>query len=94
MQLSTFTDWFEYFIGNVKPTPDDAVLLLFDGHHSHTRNIDVIDRAREKGVLVCLPSHTSHSLQALEVSFMAPFKTFYSQVSLWTPPETNFWIRT
>lgn len=80
IQLSTFSEWFEHFVENVKPTLDDPVLLIIDGHYSHTKNIDVIDRAREKGVrIVCLPPHTTHRLQPLDVSFMAPFKHYYAK---------------
>lgn len=85
IQLSTFSEWFEHFMENVKPTLDDPVMLILDGHYSHTKNINVIDRAREKGVrIVCLPPHTTHRLQPLDVSFMAPFKRYYStEVENW-----------
>lgn len=51
-----FSKWLEHFINITKPSIGSPVVLVLDGHYSHTRNIDVIERAREMGVLiVCLP---------------------------------------
>lgn len=87
IQSEIFTKWFKHFIDHVKPTEEDPVLLVFDGHFTHTRNIDVINIARKNHVIiVCLPPHSSHKMQPLDVSFMKPFKTFYSQ-------EIEMWLR-
>ena len=44
------------------------VLLLTDGHKSHL-TIDVIDACRDNNVILfCLPPHTTHALQPLDVS--------------------------
>lgn len=85
IQAHIFTNWLQHFIDYVKPTPQDPVLLILDGHGTHVRNLDVITLAREHGVtIVCLPPHTSHKLQPLDVSFMSPFKLYYSQeVETW-----------
>ncbi|KAK9752278.1 DDE superfamily endonuclease [Popillia japonica] len=104
IQTDIFTMWFNQFLKHVKPSQDDPVLLLLDGHNSHTRNMDVIDKeddpvlllldghnshtrnmdvidkAREHHVsIICLPPHSSHKMQPLDVSFMFPLKTFYAQ---------------
>ncbi len=74
-----FTKWFAHFLKFGNPTNDDPVVLVFDGHYTHTRNIDIINLARENHVsLVCLPPHTSNKTQPLDVSFMKPFKSYYS----------------
>lgn len=79
IQLPIFTEWLLHFVKFVKATKDDPVVLILDGHYSHTRNISVIDVGRENGVIiVCLPPHSTHKLQPLDVAFMAPFKKFYS----------------
>jgi len=53
----------------------------------HTLNLEVKNLAREKNiVLLCLPPHCSHRLQPLDVSFMKPLMTFYSQ-------EVQKWLR-
>ena len=55
-------------------------MLILDGHYSHTRNLDVIIKAREHHVtLVCLPPHTTHKLQLLDRTFMGPLKAYYSE---------------
>jgi hypothetical protein len=82
IQLEIFTLWFQSFIANVKPSVDDPVLFVLDGHYSHTRNVKIIEMARANGVaIVYLPPHSTHKMQPLDVSFMNPFKTYYSQAS-------------
>lgn len=80
MQTHIFTEWFNHFLKYAKPTHDDPMLLVLDGHATHVKNIDFIDRARQNHTtVVCLPPHCSHRLQPLDVSFMGPLNTFYVQ---------------
>lgn len=77
IQTDLFTKWFAHFISYVKPTKDDPVVLILDDHMTHTRNLDVIDPARENGVsLVCLPLHSFDHMQPLDKTSMKSFKTF------------------
>lgn len=93
--LELFAKWFEHFISLVKPTPNDPVVLVLDGHSSHVRNIHVIERAREAGVLiVCLPPHSSNRMQPLDVTFMGPLKTFYAKaIENWLANHPNRIVR-
>jgi len=69
-----------HFIKYTIPTATNPVLLILDGHNSHTKNIEVIETARKNFVhIVCLPPHSSHKMQPLDVGFMKPFKTYYAQ---------------
>jgi hypothetical protein len=83
IQTQSFTQWFTHFISIVKPTTDDPIILVLDCHYSHTiptRNIDVIEMTRNNSVvIVCLPPHSTHKMQPLEVALMNPFKTYYAQ---------------
>lgn len=73
-----FLVWFKHFVQQVKPTDDDPVLLILDGHSSHTKNIDVIDIARTKHVhIICLPPHSTHRMQPTDVGFMALLACYY-----------------
>ena len=55
------------------------MLLVLDGHGSHI-TIDVIEYARANDIyLLCLPSHTSHILQPLDIGVFKPFKSFFSK---------------
>nr|CAH7748300.1 unnamed protein product [Callosobruchus chinensis] len=82
-----FTRWFKHFIKFAKPTAADPVLLVLDGHFSHTRNIELIDLAKENHVtIICLPPHSTNKMQPLDVAFMSPLKTFYAQ-------EIENWLR-
>ena len=55
------------------------VLLFIDGHASHV-NLDVIDLARENDIILfCLPPHTTHALQPLDVSVFKSLKSHFSK---------------
>ncbi|XP_069693143.1 tigger transposable element-derived protein 1-like [Periplaneta americana] len=87
VQSNLFKQWFEHFIEKTKPSDDSPVLLIMDGHYSHTRNIDVIELAREHNVhLVSLPPHCTHKMQPLDRTFMSPLKSYYSE-------EIRTWLR-
>ncbi|XP_050306291.1 uncharacterized protein LOC126743304 [Anthonomus grandis grandis] len=63
----------------------DPVVLILDGHYSHTCNIPLIDLARENYVhILCLPPHSTHKIQPLDVAFMSPFKIYYAlEIESW-----------
>lgn len=72
--------WFEHFLQHVKPSAERPVLLILDGHASHTKNISFLERANENNVkVISIPPHTSHKLQPLDVAVMGPLKKYYSQ---------------
>ena len=55
------------------------VILFVDGHASHV-NLDVIDLARENDIILfCLPPHTTHALQPLDVSVFKSLKSHFSK---------------
>lgn len=88
MQSEIFADiWFPHFLKYAKPTKEDPVLLILDGHATHIKNLKVVELARENHVhILVLPPHCSHRLQPLDVSFMFPLSTYYEQ-------ETKIWLR-
>lgn len=62
------------------PTPTKPVLLILDGHASHTKNLEVVKLAREcNAIILCFPPHCTRRLQPLDVSFMAPLMAYYEQ---------------
>jgi len=87
IQTDLFIKWFQHFINYVKPSVSSPVLLILDGHASHTRNIELIDLARANNVqLLSLPPHSSHKIQPLDRTFMSPFKKYFME-EIWQ------WIR-
>ena len=53
-------------------------LLILDGHTSHL-TIDLIDLARQNNVILfCLPPHTTHLLQPLDVAIFKSLKAYFS----------------
>ena len=71
-----FLEWFKFFINNIPPTR--PVVLIQDGHSSHV-SIELVELACENNIhLLCLPSHTSHILQPLDVGCFKSFKANFS----------------
>nr|CAI5865938.1 unnamed protein product [Callosobruchus analis] len=79
--VTCISQWFEkQFLPNVKPSKNDPVVLVLDGHYSHTRNLELLEVARENGVhIVSLPPHCTHKMQPLDKALMSPLKTYYAQ---------------
>lgn len=78
--VTTCSTWFDNFLAETRPTADSPVLLILDGHASHTRNIEMIEKAvRNHVTVLSIPPHTSHRLQPLDVTVMGPLKTKYGQ---------------
>ncbi|GBP36153.1 Tigger transposable element-derived protein 1 [Eumeta japonica] len=77
IQLNLFTDWFNHFLDKTNPTAESPILLILDGHYSHTRNLEILEVARGRHVvIVSLPPHTTHRLQPLDRTFMGALKTY------------------
>jgi len=56
------------------------LFLLLDGHSTHYQP-QLIRLAKEHNVIVlCLPPHTTHESQPLDVGVFAPLKTQWTQV--------------
>jgi hypothetical protein len=82
-----FVLWLKRFIEWSHATKEDPILLLLDGHATHLKNIEVIDLARQNGVvLLCFPPHCTHWIQPLDVGFMKPLSIYYSN-------EVKKWLR-
>lgn len=79
MQDYIFEKWLNAFVKQIKHL-EKPVLVLFDGHGSHlTYNVTRI--ARDNGIiLLCLPPHTSHALQPLDVGVFAPMKNDWKNI--------------
>lgn len=64
MQSEIFVEWFKHFIKYSKPTAEERVLLILDGHATHINNLEVMMLAKENNVdILVLPPHCTHCLQ-------------------------------
>lgn len=73
-----FILWLKHFVRHVRPSVEQKHVIILDGHASH-KTLYAIDIARENGVvLMCLPPHTTHRLQPLDLVFYGPLKTAYN----------------
>jgi hypothetical protein len=60
-------------------TSGKPVLLIFDGHGSHITD-EMIELAVNNNIeLLCLPAHTTHKLQPLDVGVFGPLQTAWAQ---------------
>jgi hypothetical protein len=73
-------DWLKHFDAHTKHQCKGAYrLLILDGHESH-QSQDFKDYCEEhKIVTLCMPPHSSHILQPLDVGCFASLKLKYSQ---------------
>lgn len=75
-----FVSWLKHFKKHVNCSKDSPVLLLLDGHATHSKNLEAVEYARENGIVMLqLPGHTTHRLQPLDVAFFAPLQTYFNQ---------------
>ncbi|XP_065642749.1 uncharacterized protein LOC136074370 [Hydra vulgaris] len=82
-----FMEYIKHFTKYTRASIENKILLILDGHKTHTKNINLLDFAKENGIVVItLPPHTSHKLQPLDRSFFKPIKTFYNI-------ECGSWLR-
>lgn len=70
--------WLDHFDTHSKQrTVGGYTLLIIDGHESHS-SLDFQDRCKEKNIiLLCMPAHSSHLLQPLDVACFSPLKRMY-----------------
>ncbi|XP_075150482.1 uncharacterized protein LOC142224585 [Haematobia irritans] len=80
VQIPIFTEWFKHFLKESKSSSTYPILLILDGHYSHTRNLEVLDLARTHHVtIISLPPHSSLELQSLDKTFRCPLKKYYNE---------------
>ena len=71
-------EWIRHFHENTKHCKGKWRLLIFDGHGSH-QTAEFRDFCLQNCILtLCMPAHTSHILQPLDVSCFGPLKKAYS----------------
>ena len=73
-------EWIKLFdIQTSGPAKGAYRLLILDGHGSHV-NIEFIEYCLSTQIIVyCLPSHSTHLLQPLDVGLFSPLQKYYGQ---------------
>jgi hypothetical protein len=68
--------WLKHFDAHAKPIGVYR-LLIVDGHKSHC-SVDFQDLCKEKKIItLCMPPHSSHLLQPLDIACFSPLKRKY-----------------
>lgn len=71
--------YIKHFVEHTRCSKENKVLLILDGHNSHTKNLELIDYAKDNGLhLISLPRHTSHKLQPLDRSYFKSLKSAFN----------------
>jgi hypothetical protein len=72
--------WLRHFVEQIKGRRVGShVLLILDGHESH-KSLPFQDLCEENKIItLCMPPHSSHILQPLDVGCFAPLKQAYSR---------------
>lgn len=76
LELGTADSTFIIKHGLMNPEPS---LLILDGHSSHTCPGFLIYAVEQNIIVLCLPSHTSHTVQPLDVNLFKILQRYYSQ---------------
>ena len=75
-----FETWFtKCFVKEVSSLVK-PVILTFDGHGSHLTYHTISEAKENDIILVCLPPHTSHALQPLDVAVFKGFKDIWRNI--------------
>ena len=70
-----FLVWLQFFAQSIPLSR--PVLLILDGHSSHV-SIEAIEFARSNDIhMLCIPAHTTHIIQPLDIGVLKSFKSFY-----------------
>jgi hypothetical protein len=73
-------EWIQHFEKHTKPRTQGAYrLLIMDGHESHHSTEFELFCKEHKIVTLCMPSHSSHILQPLDVGCFGPLKKAYGK---------------
>ncbi|SMY20851.1 unnamed protein product [Zymoseptoria tritici ST99CH_1A5] len=75
--------WLQHFNATSPPSaPGRWRLLIMDGHSTH-KDLEFINYSLANRIqLICLPSHSTHLLQPLDVGIFGPLKAAYSSTLL------------
>jgi hypothetical protein len=73
-------EWLQHFEKHTKRrTTGGWRLLIIDGHESHN-SLQSVEFCKENNIItLCMPSHSSHLLQPLDVGCFAPLKQAYGR---------------
>ncbi|GLV46099.1 hypothetical protein CBL_10759 [Carabus blaptoides fortunei] len=75
-----FVEWLKHLKNHINSNVDIKVLLLLDDHTTHSKNLQACGFARKNGIVLRqLPGHTTHRLQPLDIAFIGPLRTYFTQ---------------
>ena len=77
-----FVQSLDHFIFHVNPSREALVLLILDGHISHTGNLNAIEKAEQNGiVMLSLPPHSPHRMQPLDVTYFKTLSAYFNKAA-------------
>jgi hypothetical protein len=80
MEAEQFLQWFKQVFVPFVAKYNGSKTLIYDGHNSHI-SVDLIEYAIKHHIkLICLPPHSSHILQPLDVGVFGPVKSEWRRI--------------
>ena len=79
LALDWLRDLFDPQSAKITSDPNLPRLLIFDGHGSHVTYEFIEFCVKRNILLLCLPSHSTHLLQPLDVGLFSPYQRFYGR---------------
>lgn len=73
-------EWISYFDEATAELADGPRLLIVDGHGSHISYDFIVYAMHHNITLLCLPPHSTHILQCLDVGIFSPLQHRYARV--------------
>ena len=68
MNGNLFRHYLEHVQKHTSASCNNKMLLILDGHSSHTKSLEVLDYASANGIIMLsLPPHTTHKMQPMDV---------------------------
>ncbi|XP_057327073.1 uncharacterized protein LOC130668694 [Microplitis mediator] len=82
IQNEIFFEWIKWFVNQVKPTAEDPVLLILDGHTTYTNNLEMIDYARNHHIIMLCLSLDMKPVILLHIHSKILLKTHFDMTTL------------
>ena len=90
MDYTSFDEWSKDFVRNAKFIPDSYLVLIYDGHITHTMSLEALKYLHtHKIYALCIPAHSSHIFNIGDVTVFAKLKNAFRRIQTRYAEEKN-----
>ena len=96
VNTKVFLEFIQHSVKHVRCSQKNPVLMIFDGHKSHTKSLDHSSIMPERTVYFCYHfHHTTHKLQPLDRAVFKALKSYFNNAcQKWTRDHPDRRIQT